>query len=197
MNAETLENSFRKIAGKPSQTIKEEWKDLQNQWAPEKEEAARRFEELKDKYRIVLSEIEDQLRERKDEGFHELEKLIDELRLQLALGKAETLEAFEEQKRSITHRWTLLRARLESHPAYQPMAEKLMDWRVKLDLLRIQYALGKMELKSDWKDISSRLRTEFGYLEKAVESGAGIAGEKIEQLEAEVKSGIERIFGKR
>lgn len=197
MKTDSIENSFRKIAGKIGQTIREEWKDIHTQWAPEKEEAARRFEQLKDKFRSILTELEREVSERKDVGFQELQKLIDDLRLQLALGKADSMEAFEEQKKAITHQWSLLRNRLESHTTYRQLGEHLMDWRVKMDLLRIQYALGKMELKSDWKDVSARLKTEFSHLEKAVESGAGIAGEKIEQLEAEVKSGFDRVFGKR
>jgi CHASE3 domain sensor protein len=196
MKTESLENSFRKIAGKIGQTIREEWSDLQTQWAPEKEEAALRFENLKEKYRATLQNIEQQAIEKKEEGLEKIQDLIQELRLQLALGKAETLEAFEEQKSAITHRWSVLRNHIESNPAYRHLGEELMDWRVKMDLLRIQYALGKMELSSNWKDISSKLKTEFGHLEKAAESGAGIAGEKIDQLEEEVKAGFERIFGK-
>lgn len=197
MSGDSIESRFREIAGKIGQTIRDEWKDIQTQWAPEKEEATRRFENLKEKYLSTLQSIEKQAREQKEEGLEEIERLIDDLRLQLALGKAETLEAFEEQKRAITHRWSLLRNRIESHPAYRHLGEELMDWRVKMDLIRIQYALGKMDLSSNWKDVSSRLKTEFGHLEKAVESGAGIAGEKIDQLESEVKAGFERIFGKR
>lgn len=196
MYTDSIQQQFQKIADKVSQTIRQEWQDLQSEWAPEREEAAKRFEQLKSRFSAILKELEKEVGQSTEKGKEDLQRLIQELRVQLALGKAETLEAYEEQKENITRQWHKLRASLAHTSTYHQFQEQLMDWRVKLDLLRVQYALSKMDLKSDWKEISSRLKKEFGHIEKTIESGAGIASEKIDQLEAELRVRLDKVFGK-
>jgi hypothetical protein len=61
-----------------------------------------------------------------------------------------------------------------------------------MEMIKIQFSLGKMELKDNLKEISSDLGKELDHLGKALEAGAGIAGEKFDRFESEVKKIFEK-----
>ena len=199
MNTKDLLNGFKEMAEKAVGTIKEEVDDFKHKWAPDAEIVSGRFEELKTEFRKALDQMELNLNSwlnEHPEELHKIRQTIDETRLQLALGKAETLEKFEEQQKMIIAKWNLLKMKLESQPQYlkvkDEVGKELNDWRVRLDILKIQYSLGRMEWRDNWKNISSELGREVDNLGKALEAGVGIAGEKLEKAEEE----IQRIFNK-
>lgn len=187
------------MAEKAIGTIKEEVDDFKHRWAPEAEIVAGRFEELKVQFLKSLDEMDANLHDwlkQHPEEIAKIRQVIDETRVQLALGKAESLEKFEEQQKKIIAQWNILKSKLEAQPDYQTVKEKvgkeLNEWRVRLDILKIQYSLGRMEWRDNWKNISSELGREMDNLGKAIEAGAGIAGEKLDKVEDE----IQRIFNK-
>ncbi|MBL7924030.1 MAG: hypothetical protein JNL88_07520 [Bacteroidia bacterium] len=190
---------FKSIADKLVKDIQEEWKDIKTKWAPAEEEAIQRFEELKNNFKTTLNALDKEMQNWKNSNRQELDAVkekIDHLYVQLNLGKAEGMQSFEEQKQKITTEWNAFKLKLEQMPEYQTMQnklkEELIDWRIKLDMMKVQFALGKMEVKDSWKNISEELGKEAGHLGKAVEAGAGIAGEKLDQFEGEIK----KIFDK-
>lgn len=199
MKTQEVFTEFKSIAENLVHKIKEEFTDVKSKWAPVEEEAIQRFEELKADFNETLTAIDKTLQEWKAGSREEADAIrlkIDELRVQLSLGKAEGMEAFEEQKKKISAEWSLLKMKLEQHPEFpkmeQALKQKFMDWRIRLDMLKIQFSLGKMELKDGWKNISSEIGKEAEHLGKAVEAGAGIAGEKLDQFEIEIR----KIFDK-
>lgn len=199
MKTNEMLNSLKSMTEKALGTLKEEVSDLKHRWAPEAEEAASRFEALKSDFRESLGTIEQKLVSvlRPDDArLAELKQKMDELRLQLALGKAESLEKFEEQQKKIQLQWSILKANLEKIPEYNSLQDEVKsafnEWRVRLEMIKIQFSLGKMELKDNLKEISSDLGKELDHLGKALEAGAGIAGEKFDRFESEVKKIFEK-----
>lgn len=199
MNTKDSLNEFKAIADKMVKNIKEEWTDVKSKWAPDEEESSRRFEELKLKFRGTLDTLKQNINTWKEENQDEINSLnqkIDEMQVQLSLGKAEGLDAFEEQKKKISLQWNLLKLKLEQHPRYhtlqQELKEEILNWRIKMDLLKIQFALGKVEVKDRWENISGEISKEVEHLGKVVEAGAGIAGEKLDQFEVEIKKIFEK-----
>lgn len=199
MKTNEMLNSLKSMTEKAIGTLKEEVSDLKHRWAPEAEEAANRFEALKSDFIESLSAIEQKLVSvlRPDDArLAELKQKMDELRLQLALGKAESLEKFEEQQKKIQLQWSILKANLEKIPEYNSLQDEVKsafnEWRVRLEMIKIQFSLGKMELKDNLKEISSDLGKELDHLGKALEAGAGIAGEKFDRFESEVKKIFEK-----
>lgn len=199
MKTNEMLNSLKSMTEKALDTLKEEVSDLKQRWAPEAEEAANRFEALKSDFRESLAAIEQKLVSviRPDDvRLVELKQKMDELRLQLALGKAESLEKFEEQQKKIQLQWSILKANLEKIPEYNSLQDEVKsafnEWRVRLEMIKIQFSLGKMELKDNLKEISSDLGKELDHLGKALEAGAGIAGEKFDRFESEVKKIFEK-----
>lgn len=192
-NKETLK-AFKAVADSLVKNIRTEWRDFKSQWAPIEEEAIDRFEGMKQSFSDSLRKLETHLDGWKDTGgdaMREIRRLVEELHLQLSLGKAEGLEAFEEQKQRIYETWKQLRHRLEESPEFNHMEsglkKELIEWRVRLDMMKIQFALGKLEMKDRWKDISEEIGREAENLGKAVEAGAGIAAAKIDYFEDELK----------
>ena len=204
MKTQDTISNFKAIAEKFVNTIKEEMTDIQQKWAPAEDEASRRFEELKLKFHNSLNEIDKELASFKTAQVQHLEELkrhIDELKVQLNLGKAEGLEAFETQMKKITTAWNILKMKLEQHPEYVVMKNEIKDdflsWKIKLDMMKIQFSLGKMELRDNWSSISSELGKDVEHLGKAVEAGAGIAGEKLNQMEDELKVFFDKYLKKK
>lgn len=190
MELKQMIGNFKSMAEKAVSTIKEEADEFKHRWAPESHVAADRFEELKKKFSAALlgmeSAIKEQLAHLPAEG-EKIQRAIDELRVQLALGKAETIEAFEAQKKTILQQWKLLKLELEKQPAYKDLSRHVDEWRVDLELLKVQYALGMMEWKKNWNNISAELGKEMDNLGKAMEAGAGVAGEKLDKVEEEIQ----------
>ncbi len=199
MKSNEKTDEFKAIAENLVRTMKENWNDLKSKWAPAGEEASQRFEDLKQQFKNTLKLVDENMQQWKSthrEEIDDVKRSIDELYVRLNLGKAEGMEAFENQKREISREWSLLKMKLEKLPEYQNMQQQLkqelMEWRIRLDLMKIQFALGKMEVKDSWKNISSEISKEAEHLGKAVEAGAGIAGEKLDHLEIEIR----KIFDK-
>lgn len=194
MDFRELIESFRSMAYKAVDTVKEEIEEFKDRWAPDVATAMDRFEDLKKRLEASLHNVGNLVEEHLIPHPEELKKIrltIDELRLQLVMGKAETLEAFEEQKKQILVRWKLLNAQIEELPGLGELKDhvnrQLNEWRVQLEVMKIQYALSRMEWKENWKNISSDLGKEVDNLGKAMEAGAGIAGEKLDKIEEEIQ----------
>lgn len=199
MKTNEVFNTLKSMTEKAMGTLKEEVSDLKNRWAPAAEEAGNRFEVLKTDFKESLTVMESKLAmvlSADDARWTELRQKMDELKLQLALGKAESLEVFEEQQKKIQLQWSILKANLEKIPEYNSLQDEVKsafnDWRVRLEIIKIQFSLGKMELKDNIRDISNDLGKELDHLGKAIEAGAGIAGEKFDRFESEVKKIFEK-----
>lgn len=199
MDIRELIGNFKAMAVKAVGTVKEEVDEFKDRWAPDTVTAMERHETLKRKLEVSLDNVASLVEEQLIPFPEELKKIrlsIDELRLHLMQGHAETLEMFEEQKKQILVRWKVLKSQIEELPGLEELKDhvnrQLNEWRVQLEVIKIQYALGRMEWKENWKTISSDLGKEIDNLGKAMEAGAGIAGEKLDKVEEE----LQRVFKK-
>ena len=74
-----------------------------------------------------------------------LKQEFDELRLQLALGKSEAVDFLEQQKTHLKERAEAAKDHVEKNPLIDEATTKFLKGR--LDELRLQLALGKMETR--------------------------------------------------
>lgn len=72
-----------------------------------------------------------------------LQEELDDLRVQLALGKADAADYMEEKKKEFSHFVEQTRNSLQH--SGEPVSDKLATVRGKLDELKLQLALGRME----------------------------------------------------
>ena len=89
---------------------------------------------------------------------------IDELELQLSLGKSEALEEFEKRKTALNHSVNELKAKAVE---WENLGEaKTQDFRAKLDELQVQLALGKAETEDIFNE--QRKKIEHAIYESAI-----------------------------
>ena len=85
-----------------------------------------------------MSDVTNQLISRMKQEF-------DELRLQLALGKSEAVDFFEKQKEHLKERAEAAKEHVDKNPLIDDATKAFLAGR--LDELRLQLALGKMETR--------------------------------------------------
>jgi tRNA U34 5-methylaminomethyl-2-thiouridine-forming methyltransferase MnmC len=131
--------------------------ELVIQFALGKAEGKEKFEEIKKEFRQRVSEFKKLLEiVALDFLTPETRQKIEELEVQLALGKAESKELFEEQKKKI------MKALLEVEAAIKPWinSTKLPDnfshdvekFKLKLEIIRLKFQLKKFEIKDAFKN---------------------------------------------
>jgi hypothetical protein len=83
------------------------------------------------------------------------------LQLQLALGKAETKEAFEEQRQRIVHALHELEVKIRNQKVlneyYSALLIELNKFKIKLDILKLRYELRKLEASAQFEDRKKEL----------------------------------------
>ncbi len=154
----------------------------------EADEIKDEFENQKKNLSLWLESVSDSLHNIKDLSGEKAQKLkssIDMLRVQAALGKAETEDSLEEQQQKISNGIQQLQMYITE--AFGSSKEKignfaweaadnLDDFHTRFDLFRLQLHLGKEEAKADWeqkkKEISNELHTIKVKIEKGYEDQA-------------------------
>ena len=141
---EKIINGLRKAA--------EELEHFQLQFALGKAQAKDAYEETKKNFYRYIHEAKILLENAKEitkEKATILKTILEELQVQLALGKAETKEAFEEQRKKITNALNDLEALIRSNKTSSEYYSKLMmeteKFKVKMEILRMQYKLNKLD----------------------------------------------------
>ncbi|MEZ4923012.1 MAG: hypothetical protein R2780_07580 [Crocinitomicaceae bacterium] len=123
---------------------------LQVQAALGKAEASDKYEELKKKFDHFVHETKikfEQGKEKAGDIQEEVQALLDELRVQLALGKAEGKEAFAEQKKKIVEKIRQIENKIKSNPtlnkAYAVVLVEMEKFKVLLEWLEQKFEEGK------------------------------------------------------
>ncbi|MCB9223058.1 MAG: hypothetical protein H6582_02680 [Crocinitomicaceae bacterium] len=123
---------------------------LQVQAALGKAEASDKYEELKKKFDHFVHETKikfEQGKEKVGDIQEEVQALLDELRVQLALGKAEGKEAFAEQKKKIIEKIRQIENKIKSNPtlnkAYAVVLVEMEKFKVLLEWLEQKFEDGK------------------------------------------------------
>lgn len=147
--------------------------DLQVQLALGKAEAADAYEDAKKKFRTHLQGAKRKLLDTEAGIENSVLSSFGELEVQLALGKAETVEQFNEQKKNILKLVNRINKILHGKPTGNPTDEKfrhdLETFRLKLELLEVHYDLGKMdardtleEKKHELQSVLAKLKVRYG-----------------------------------
>jgi len=134
----------------------EELEHFQLQFSLGKAQAKDLYEETKKNFNSYLHEAKLRIGNAKEiakEKSIQLKTVMEELQVQLALGKAETKDAFEEQRKKISHALssleTLIRSNKTSSEYYSKLMMETEKFKIKLDILRMQYKLNKLNKRED------------------------------------------------
>jgi hypothetical protein len=128
-----------------------ELEEFQLQLALGKAEATDKYEYIKAKLKKVISDsIIATKQKMRTSG---LQAKLEELEVQLSLGKAETRDAFAEQRKRISILISEIENELEKvakdSEFYIELKENLFKFSVMVELLRVHYELGKMEMRDE------------------------------------------------
>lgn len=162
------------------------------------EEIIEAFEKQKASFRDFLEKSKESVAELKDEGdsaWQSLQTKLDELQVQLALGKAETRDAYEEQKEKLDQ--ALHAAQVEADSVagkvdsqYASIASefktKSEGFETQLDLFRLHYALGKAEAREKWDEKKGELRETLAELRRKIDQDKETAEEKWDEFSGEM-----------
>lgn len=188
----------------------EKWKgeleELQLQMSLGSKEAQDRFEEQKkhfrdwiDRNRHRIDDVEEEI----GEEAHELRGKLKELNGWLEKGRAESAEAFEEQKKKITEVMQGLRAQIgKASDQGSDKAKDLMeDWeddiskfRMRMDMLALQFHLGMKEAGEEMNELRDEAREKLAEWKKKIADSTDDPGEIWDDLRTEIGGAFKR-FG--
>jgi ATP-dependent Lon protease len=168
-----------------------ELEELQVQAALGKAEAKDLYEDAKKKFNAYMNEASRSLKESasklKTDG-EKVKTLLDEIQVQLALGKAETKEVFEEQRTKllafIAELEDCIRNNKGAGMAYTELFLELEKFKLKLGILKLKYELKKMAAKEEFEEKKKYLKDKInGIKDKLFE---GEDNEKWEHFQKEM-----------
>ena len=166
------------------------------------EEIIEAFEKQKASFRGFLEKSKESVAELKDEGntaWQSLQTKLDELQVQLALGKAETRDAYEEQKEKLDEALHAAQAEADGiadkvDERYANIASefktKSASFETQLDLFRLHYALGKADAKDKWDEKKGELKETLTELRRKIDEDKERAEEKWDEFSGEMSEAI-------
>jgi len=177
--------------------VKGEIEHLEVQLALGKAEAIDAFEEHKKALIVKVEEAEASLQEMSNDGEAKVAPLrtkMEELRVQLALGKADSLATFKEQEAKLSHaihnfKLHALKTLDDAEEKGQHKVadslnlvnQKSAEFKGRMDEFRVQLALGEAEAKEEWKEFSDQFQKQAKDLVQKLEKELGKAEGKAEE----------------
>ncbi|MTI32695.1 hypothetical protein [Xanthovirga aplysinae] len=183
--------------------------EIKDQLENSRQKAVNSLENEKMKFRNSLNEAQKQINEIKKQSYKEGEKLqreFDDLNVQLALGKAETLEAITKQKNQIDQSYSRLKADIKGSLKKAPQSlkvalrkyiQKLEDEKEELDarleLQRLRFADEKKELGKKYVTKKEQIEHDLENIENRINDSWGQTKEKIGHIADEITKKYESL----
>jgi len=176
--------SFKNQLGKLINKAESELDELRVKIALGKMDGADLFEEMKKELQVAFHQFSGEVKAEGREAAETIVSKMENLQVQLALGKAEALDAYEEQKSKINESINDLeqnvrdtRSRL-SYDARLKIQNELEKFRLKMEVLQIRYELGRLDLKDNVETKKQKFKKEFDLLLETVKEESS---EKLEE----------------
>lgn len=190
-------NSWISKIGQELKQLHADLDHFQVQLALGKAEAADRLEEIKRDASDFVHEVENQINIIETEtkrDYAEVRKALDELRVQIALGKAEAGDAVGQQKKQILNGLSRLEKEIENSGILEhiekPIDALLEKAKIKSEMLRVQMELGKYELRDGWEERKKQLEKKWNELSDKAEK---FGEENLSGIKNELKSAYKDI----
>ncbi|MDX1909724.1 MAG: hypothetical protein SF053_21990 [Bacteroidia bacterium] len=184
----------------------EELEDLKIHLSLGEEELAEAFDKQKARFQVYADQLKQKLDEAGvDDALTSLRAKVEELQVQLALGKADSRDALEAQRHQL-HKAVREAGEITQQLAAQA-GEASQSWlkefeeassrfQTRLEVLKVQAALGEAELKDKWEESRRELD---GFIHEAREKMSEVqedTSEKLEEVSREVAASYEKIKAK-
>lgn len=183
-----------------------EWRtrleDMQVQFSLGKMDATEAFEKQKNYFRDLTVKMKSDLDKAGDstkENVTELRGKLDDLFVQLSLGKADGKDLFEEQKKKIevSMNEVLASAKQLYNQGFDSML-KMYDnnssaFKTGLEILKLQFALGKMDSKDEAEKLRKEMTDKMNDLTANFKNAENLAKENIDLWNEKMKEGFEKM----
>ncbi|MEZ4829354.1 MAG: hypothetical protein R3C61_24160 [Bacteroidia bacterium] len=170
--------------------------DLEVQISLGEDEIVAAYEKQKAAFFEFINESKSKIGEiSSDERVQKLKGKLESLQVQLALGKAESMEAYHEQKEKLDS--AIDEAKEEYQEFMASLGEKKQSlsgnlsgkfeqFRTKLDMFHVQFALGSEEAKEELKEKQQEISASMAAFRKKIEEKKEEAEESWEEFTEDV-----------
>lgn len=192
----TAKTTFKDQLGKLILKAETELDELRLKIALGKMNGAELFEDMKKDLRNSFHEISTEVQTEGKEVADSVRANIETLQLQLALGKAEAKDTYEEQKIKISEAIQQLEQNVRdsrnalSSEAKIKIQNELEKFRLKMEILQIRYELGRLDLKDNVETKKQKFKKEFDELLADVKEETS---EKMEEYGTNLKNAYEAL----
>jgi hypothetical protein len=198
MNTKDFEQQLKDAFGNWKTALEE----MRVQFTLGKMDAADTFEKQKNQLRSFIEVIKkntDKATDIAEKQAEELKVKLEELNVQLHLGKAETKEAFEAQRKKIDLALQEVHnaAKLAYQGNYGYMME-LFDHNTKaiqtsLEIAQLQFTLAKMDAKDEAEKLRNEIASKVQDLQNHSQQLVSITKENVEQMSKQWQDGIAKM----
>jgi hypothetical protein len=196
-----------------TQHIKDQMKDFVSSWQQRLEEmqvqfslgkmdAAEAFEKQKDQLRTMLVSMKENIDKATDvaeDKTAEMRNKLEELKLQLSLGKADGLDAFEAQRKKIEAAMhDFYHTGKQNFSSNYEKGLELFDrqseaFKTGLDIVKIQYNLAKMDAKEEVEEKKKELNDKIVELNNQFKTIQATAMENMEEVNRQLRENFEKM----
>ncbi|MEZ4773868.1 MAG: hypothetical protein R3D00_11855 [Bacteroidia bacterium] len=179
--------------------------DLELQISLGEEEIVAAYEKQKAAFTEFVNESKAKISEMaSNDHVQKLRGKLEALQVQLALGKAESLEAYEEQKKRLTESIQEAKDEYETYMSSLGdkkqelsgnLSGKLEQFKTKMDLFHLQFALGKADAKEELKEKQEELTATLATIRAKIDEKKEAAEETWDEFTDEVSEAFDQFKG--
>lgn len=195
---ETTEtNILQKVTDKLL-AAQQEIDELALQLALGKADARDKFEDIKREFRSKVSELKNILANPAENYLSpEVKAKIEELELQLALGKADSKDLFEGQKKKIMNALTNLEEDIQKNwrriKAPDFFVHEVEQFKLKMEILRLRFRLKKFDVRDDYRNRMQTVRREIKKMTTKAKDRVNARQEKYDDFKYEISLAYKHI----
>ncbi|MDQ3050261.1 MAG: hypothetical protein M3Q95_05195 [Bacteroidota bacterium] len=192
----TTQTNFKNQLGNLIHKAETELDELRLKIALGKMNGAELFEDIKKDLREAFHQISSEVQKEGVDVAESVRTNVETLQVQLALGKAEALEAYEEQKTKIADAIKQLEQNVRdsrnalSSESKIKIQNELEKFSLKMEILQIRYELGRLDLKDNVESKKQKFKKEFDELLANVQEETS---EKMEAYGTNLKNAYEAL----
>jgi hypothetical protein len=198
MDTKHIEEQFKQMFS----TWKTSLEEMRVQFSLGKMDAGEAFEKQKGQLRNMVETLKvnaDKATDIAEENVTKLRAKLEELNLQLNLGKAETADVFEAQRKKIdlALQEVFAAGKLAYHGNYGYMMELFENnskaIKTGLEIAQLQFKLAQMEAKDGAEAAKKEIQEKLTELQSAAEKAKDLTKENLEQWGKQMKEGMEKM----
>lgn len=174
---------------------KQKTEELRLQLHLGKKEAEEKFEEEKKKIQQWAEETREDVGDFSSEKAKSFRTKLETLRVQAALGKAESKAAMEEQEKKL--KLALEDAQKEARGLAEDSSEKVAEvgknardkmgvWQTQMDIFRLQLQLGKKEAELEWETKKKQIKEKLNDIDDSIDNLRKEGSESLENFKSEI-----------